>query len=415
MSTAWVLSVGTELTLGRSVDTNSAWISRSLAALGFATVRHVTVADALEAQVAAIREACTAAPLVVLTGGLGPTADDLTRAALADAAGDALVEDEQSLAQIRAFFTRRNRTMPEPNRVQAQRPASAAALANPTGTAPGIHIRIGSAELFALPGVPSEMRRMFDDHVVPALRGRGGRVLVSRELRCCGLGESDLGARIHDLMARGRNPDVGTAAKNGIITVRIYAAAPTADEAEALIAADAQIVRERLGRVVFGEGEQTLAAAVLAQLRARGRTLCTAESCTGGLVAKWLTDVPGSSESFAGAVVAYSNAAKRDLLGVSQDVLDAHGAVSAACAEALAAGARARMRTDYAIAITGIAGPGGGSAEKPVGLVYAALAGEAGVRARELRLGDDIPRDQIRIRAATAALNDLRLRILSET
>lgn len=413
MPCASVISIGTELALGQTVDTNTAWLARQLAEIGWRCRRHVTVAD----ERADIREqvvSCAASTdAVLVTGGLGPTEDDLTRQALADAAGCELVPDAAALERIRVFFALRGREMPEQNRVQALRPATGRLLENRCGTAPGVEVNICGTPVYALPGVPGEMKEMFAREVLPALRARGGgRVLQSRVLHTVGMPESELGARIADLMRRGRNPEVGTSAALGLIDVRIYAEAESPQAAQALLDADEALIRSRLGAYVFGRNGQTLAGAVGELLVQRGETVCLAESCTGGLIGAWLTDVAGSSRYFLGGCVAYADAIKQALLGVPAETLAAHGAVSEATARCMAGGARERFRATHALSVTGIAGPTGATADKPVGLVYIGLAGPSGVRVHEYRFGPDSSRDVVRVRAARQALALLRRALL---
>ena len=413
MPVACILSIGTELTLGQTVDTNGAWLARELAALGLRATRHLTVPDDHELIRAAFVDAAGHADVIVATGGLGPTADDLTRAAVAAAAGDTLVLDADSLAQIEAFFTARGRTMPPPNRVQAERPSRARPLPNTCGTAPGLALQLGDAACFVLPGVPQEMVAMFAEHVRPALAARfAGAVVRCRRLQTFGLPESELGEQIRDLMQRGRNPEVGTTAAHGVIGIRINATAASPAGADELLAATEHDLRTRLGPAVFGTDDDTLAAAVGRLLAAGHCTLAVAESCTGGLIGRQLTDVPGASTYFLGGVIAYANEAKAALLGVASATLAAHGAVSAPAAVEMARGVQARLGTDYALAVTGVAGPGGGTPAKPVGLVYLGLATPAGVTAREQRYGE-LPRELIRQRAAAAALDWLRRELLA--
>ncbi len=409
MQTASIVSIGTELTLGQTVDTNSAWIAARLAALGVRAERHVTVPDELLPICEALTSAAQASDVLIVTGGLGPTDDDLTRVALATASGEALVFDAAGFEQIRAYFAQRNRRMPEPNRAQAMRPRGAAAIANTCGTAPGLAMTLLGRPCFALPGVPFEMKAMFDRDVAPALAAaaRGG-VLRTCTIRTFGMGESAIGERLADLMQRGRNPELGTTAALGIISVRINATAATRERADALLTHTRQVVESRLGAVVFGYGEDTLSSAVGRLLADKRMTVSTAESCTGGLIAKELTDIPGSSAYMLGGVVCYSNEAKRALVGVEEGMLAEHGAVSAPVASALAQGCRARFDSDLAISVTGVAGPGGGSVEKPVGLVYIGLATRDAVTVHEQRFGQ-LPRDVIRLRTAHVALNSVRL------
>lgn len=412
MRRAWIISIGTELTLGQSVDTNSAWLAQRLAERGVRSERHVTVPDDLAPIVAALADASNQCDVVVVTGGLGPTDDDLTRQAIARVAGVPLELHEESLERIRAFFASRGRAMRESNRVQAMLPRGGRAIPNPGGTAPGVEIRIGKATIFALPGVPFEMKAMFDAGVAPALEGGGGEVLLCRRIRTCGLPESEVGERLRDLMVRGRNPEVGTTADLGEIGVRINATAQTTDAARDILDRVEADVRQRLGVAVVGADGESLAAAVGAALVRRNETVCTAESCTGGMIGAALTDVPGSSRYYLGGVIAYSNRAKRELIGVDAALLEEHGAVSEPVALAMAHGGRERFHAAWAVSVTGIAGPGGGTSEKPVGLVYIGLAGPNGASVRELRLGTDWPREAIRVYTTRMALNLLRLALV---
>jgi nicotinamide-nucleotide amidase len=409
----WILSIGTELTLGQSVDTNAAWLAEQLAAQGIRCERHITVPDDPSLIRDVLRQAAEASDVIVATGGLGPTVDDLTREALAEAAGVPLETDAASVEQIRAFFARRGREMPERNKVQARIPQGGQAIENTCGTAPGIYMDLNGTACYALPGVPFEMKTMFTRDVLPHLRAAaGGRVLRCRRLQCFGMGESDIGVRLHDLMMPGRNPAVGTTAELGVIGVRISASGDSAGAVEMLLEESEADVRARLGNVVFGREADTLASVVGAQLAARGETLSVAESCTGGLIAKLLTDVPGSSNYFAGGVVTYANELKQRLLGVPAEMLASIGAVSEPVARAMAEGARRSFSTTYALAVSGIAGPTGGTPDKPVGLVFLGLAAPKDVTVRQARFGSDAPRAVIRERAAGTALNLLRLKLM---
>ncbi len=412
---AIVLSIGNEITLGQTVDTNSAWLSARLAEVGVRVTMHVTVADELEPLSREIARSAGLADLVLITGGLGPTEDDLTRQALAKAMGVGLVRSEAHLRQIEAFFAARNKPMPAANAVQADVPRGSTPIDNTCGTAPGVRARLARAEVFVMPGVPREMRVMYERDVLPAFVARtGGATIAARTLLCFGAGESDVGTAIRDLMARGRNPTVGTTAKLGVIGVRIHAHGADHREAGQLLARDEAEIRRRLGQLVFGQDDETLAHAVGALLRARGQTVSTAESCTGGLIAKQFTDVAGSSTYFVQGVVTYSNRSKTSLLHVASELIERHGAVSAEVAEAMARGCRDFAATDYALSVTGIAGPGGGTATKPVGLVFIGLAGPTGCRVQEHRFGDMLSREDIRERAASAACNLLRMSLLGE-
>jgi nicotinamide-nucleotide amidase len=350
-----------------------------------------------------------------MTGGLGPTQDDLTRDALAAVAGVPLVEDAASLEAIAALFARRNRVMAERNRVQALFPQGSEPLPNPVGTAPGIWMTLGKSTVACLPGVPHEMRRMFAEQVEPRLRQvRGpGRVILHHKINLFGKGEADIEAAALDLTARGRNPEVGITASEATISFRLVAEGDTEDDARRALEPTIAAIHERFGDLVLGEGSTDVADAAVALSLESGMTLATAESCTGGLIARWITAHPGVSAIYPGGVVSYSNAVKVDLLGVPAALIEAHGAVSAEVAEAMAAGARDRFRAALGLSVTGIAGPEGGTPLKPVGLVYIGLAHAADVETRRLEMGPEQPRDFIQVRAAKSALNWVRLHLLA--
>ncbi len=408
-----IISIGDELVTGQTVDTNAAWLAGRLAELGIRCIRHTTIPDDVDAIRSALERSAEEVDLVIATGGLGPTPDDLTRDALAAALGSPLRLHDESLDRIQAYFDQRRRRMHQANRVQAMIPDAAEPLPNDCGTAPGILARLHRAEVFCLPGVPNEMRAMFDAAVCPRLSLRAaGAPIVRRALHTFGMSEAEVGERLSDLMARGRNPSVGTSADELVISVRVLAAGSTPRESENLLQRDVQEIRARLGEVVFGEAGQSLAHAVAALLIEQKATLATAESCTGGLLAKRLTDVPGSSAFFREGFITYSNEAKRDRLGVPMGLIAEHGAVSAQVAEAMAASCRRIAGADYALSATGIAGPSGGSAQKPVGLVYIALATRRETIVKALRLGETLTRQQVRDRTAKIALNLLRLSLL---
>ena len=401
---AVIVAVGDELTSGATVDTNSAYLARRLAELGIETLRHETVGDDTAAIAEAITRAAAEAELVIVTGGLGPTPDDLSRRALASAMGVELVEDPRQAERIAAFFARRGREMKPSNRAQALVPRGAEAIDNDRGTAPGLAANVGKSRVFILPGPPHEMREMFTARVLPELSADAA--IATRLIHTFGAGESDVAGAIADLMDRRANPRVGTTAQAGVVTVRITARGRDAEAAEELAEKVAELVKARLGELVFGTGEETLSGVVGSLLRSAGQSLAVAESCTGGLLGALLTDVPGASEYFLGGVVAYANEAKAGLLDVPWELLRTHGAVSEPVAGAMAAGARGRFGADWGIGITGIAGPAGGSAKKPVGLVYIALAGPGIDQVhRQVFPGT---REVIRRRAALAALDHLR-------
>jgi nicotinamide-nucleotide amidase len=404
---AEILAIGSEITSGQKLDTNSQWLAARLGALGIPVARITAVSDALDDQTSAIRAAAERASLIVIGGGLGPTQDDLTRESLARFAGEPLIEDAESLAAIAALFARRNRTMPDRNRVQALIPRGAIAIPNPVGTAPGIWMTIENRHLICLPGVPHELKSMFEAEVVARLScaGLSRGVIVHRVINTFGKGESEIEAIVPDLTARGRIPEVGITAHDATISLRIACAAANEAEALAEIEPTARIIRERLGAFIVGEGDDDVPESLAKLLMESQTTFALAESCTGGLAAARLTAIPNISTVFLGGVVSYSNAAKSKLLGVPAALIEKHGAVSPEVAIAMARGACDRFDVALAASITGIAGPGGGSESKPVGLVYLGLADRNHATARELRIGPEQPRHVIQSRAAKHALN----------
>jgi nicotinamide-nucleotide amidase len=409
-----IISIGSELTSGQNLDTNSQWLSRRLAEMGIPVGWHTTIADDLADNVDAFRIAASRADLVLITGGLGPTQDDLTREALAKAAGVELVLDQESVTRIEQIFQRFGRPMPERNRVQAMFPAGAEAIANDRGTAPGIWMRMGKSIIAAMPGVPSELYAMFEKSVKPRLvqEGMAGAVLIERKINCFGAGESMVEQKLLDLTKRGQVPEVGITVSEATISLRIQANAATREEADALVAPVEKTIRERLGNLVVGADDEDLNDAVIALLKEKRRSLATAESVTAGQVAERLGRVPGASECFRGGVVAYDNRVKMSLLGVPQALLDEHGAVSAQVVEAMATGCRKLLQTDYAVSTVGLAGPGGATEDKPIGLVYAGLAWEGGVKSQSFSWTGT--RLEIQSRATKMALNLIRLRLLEE-
>jgi nicotinamide-nucleotide amidase len=379
-----IINTGSELMRGLVLNTHSQWLARQLADVGYPVSRQTAVADTGPAIQRAVRESLGRAEFVVVTGGLGPTSDDLTRDLIAGLLDRKLVMDAAVLARLEGFFTERGRPMPESARVQAQVPEGAMVLENPNGTAPGLAMKCepnpfragaGRAWLAMLPGPPREMRPMFTNLVLPLLRREFP--LESEfdclTLRTTGVAESIVEGKISGplqaLMASGL--ELGYCAHSGHVDVRLAA---YGDGAREQVAQAAGIVRELLGADIYGTQDELLNAVVVRLLTERKETLAVAESCTGGYIANRITDVPGASAVFLGGCVTYSNEAKQDLLGVSAGTLAKHGAVSEAVAREMASGARTRLKADYALATTGIAGPDGGTAEKPVGTVFIALA-----------------------------------------
>jgi len=410
IKSASVLSIGNEVLSGRTVDTNAAYLGRQLRLIGVPVVSSHTVGDRRESIVGALELAAGEADIVVVTGGLGPTDDDLTRQAFGDYLGVELELREELLASIEARFAVRAAKMPQRNTIQACIPKGAEAIANDWGTAPGIAAEKDGTLLVALPGVPREMEKMLAASVLPRLKRLAqGQPMAVRRLKCFGAGESAIAERLGDAMHRGRNPLVNCTARAGVITLEIVATAAGMDEAEETVAGEEARLRQILGEVVFGTGEQTLAEVLGQHLVRAGKILTVAESCTGGLLAKLITDTPGASEYFNRGWVTYSNEAKVAELGVPEKLIEAHGAVSAEVATAMAQGARRQAQADLAVGITGIAGPGGATEQKPVGLVYISIDDADGATTSRHVFSHE--RCLVRLRAAQTALNTLRLRL----
>lgn len=407
---AEIISVGTELLLGQIVDTNAAYLGQQLAELGIDVFFKQTVGDNPARVRRAVRLALSRADVVLITGGLGPTEDDLTVASVAEELNLPLEPHAEIAERIRQFFEVRGRVPTETVYKQALIPTGARAIPNLRGTAPGVHIDQDGRELFIMPGVPFEMYGMMESYVIPRLRERtGGVVIRSRVLRVTGEGESAVEARIKNLIG-GTSPTIAPYAKLGEVHLRVTAKGTPSDVAAQLDAGEAGL-RERLGEMIYGTNEESLELVVGRLLGERAATLAVAESCTGGLVAKRLTDIPGSSAYFLQGVVAYSNEAKRDQLGVSAASIEQHGAVSAEVAEAMARGIRDRAGSTYGLSVTGVAGPTGGTTTKPVGLVFLGLATAERTEHRRVNFGTEAGRSGIRWLAAQAALNLLRLHI----
>jgi nicotinamide-nucleotide amidase len=409
---AEIISIGSELTSGQNLDTNSQWLSRELAEMGIRVHWHTTIADDLEENVEAIGIACGRAQLVFATGGLGPTQDDLTREAVAKVAGANLELDATALEHIEQLFAARGRAMPPRNRSQALFPQGARVIPNARGSAPGFSVSIGTCTLFALPGVPSEMIEMFQTQIKPQLATHfpSGQVLVQKKINCFGAGESAVEEKLLDLTRRGHEPEVGITVSDATISLRILARAPTADLALAAIRPVEAMIRERLGSLVFGAGDEELHDIIVRLLLERRFTVATAESVTAGQVAERLGRVPGASGCLLGGVVAYHNDVKMNLLGVTPKMLEEHGAVSAPVAETMARTCRELFGADFALSTTGIAGPSGATASKPLGLVFAALAWADGAKVQQFSWGGT--RTEVQSRSTKMALNLLRLRLL---
>jgi len=375
---AEIICIGTELLLGQTVDINSAYLARELADLGINLFHKSTVGDNLGRIVPLLRQAWNRSDLVILSGGLGPTQDDLTREAVAELLGEPLEFREEAWEEIVTYFKKIGRPLPESNRRQAMFPASARVLPNRLGTAPGLLVESAGKYLFAFPGVPRELIGLWEEQARPFLKRilteTGHPVLTSKMVRMIGIGESAMEERVMDLIRHQTNPTIAPYVGKGDVLLRITARGDS--EADNLRRIDAlyQQIRERLGEYIYGTDEETLEEVVGRQLLARGWTLATAESCTGGLIGHRLTLVPGSSSYYLGGVISYSNQLKTQLLQVPEAILREHGAVSEATAKAMAEGVRRLTGADVGIGVTGIAGPGGGTETKPVGLVYYSVA-----------------------------------------
>ncbi|HEX2098748.1 MAG TPA: competence/damage-inducible protein A [Rubrobacteraceae bacterium] len=409
---AEIVSVGTELLLGELVDTNTAWLSSRLAALGVSLYRHVTVGDNKERLVTAFKEAASRADLVLATGGLGPTSDDITNESLGLATGRAMLKYPEARRHIDEMFASMGREPTSSNYKQALFPEGSELIPNPVGTAMGVILE-SDGNLFAtLPGVPMEMERMFDETLEPLIRERTESTIVSRTLHFSGIGESALAEKVQDFLDAS-DPTVAPLAAAGKVRLRITARAATRREAEEKIEPVAEEILSRLEAYYFGEDDETLESAVGRLLTERGETLALAESCTGGLLAKLLTDRAGSSAYFIEGLVTYSNDAKERLLGVPHELLVKYGAVSEPVARAMAEGVRENAGTDYGLSVTGVAGPDGGTEEKPVGLIFVGLSDEEGTDVKRLDLSAFRRlREVIRERSANRAFDFLRRRIL---
>jgi nicotinamide-nucleotide amidase len=415
-----LVNTGSELMLGRVLNTHQQWLCRRLADLGHVVTRQVAIADAGGEIQNAVREALGRADLVITTGGLGPTSDDLTRELIAELLGKKLIENKNVLAHIENFFAQRGRPRPAKTDVETFVPEGAEVFLNATGTAPGLAMEIESKAqspkskvkwLVMLPGPPRELRPMFDTFVVPLIqREFAGEIFICRTLLTTGIGESRvqefIEADLQPLVQRGL--EIGYCARPGAVDVRLTAGGAGAEK---IVREGEAVVQRILGANTFGFDDDEIENVVVRLLTAEKKTLALAESCTGGILAHRVTNVPGASEIFPGGVVSYANSAKENFLGVRAETLQQHGAVSEAVAKEMALGAREKFGSDFAVAITGIAGPGGGTKEKPVGTVFIALASAAGAEVKQfLNVWD---RETFKQVTATQALELLRTRLVS--
>ena len=402
------LAIGTELLLGQVVNTNATTIGSRLAQAGLDHFHQTVVGDNLDRAVSAIRLALSRADAVIVTGGIGPTKDDVTREVIGVATGLPLVFDEDYAETLRGWWVERGETMPDSNLRQAYNPEGAEMILNLKGTAPGVHLEHEGTWIFSLPGVPAEMLPMMDDHVIPFLQGLSDlddAVVVSRMIRTWGESEAWVGELLDDLFEAGRNPTIAFLASAGEIKIRVTAKAATDESANALIAPVEKEIRRRMGPRVFGVDDDTVEQVVLMSLLERGWTVGTAESASGGLIAGKITSIPGSSAAFRGSVVAYNACLKQRLLGVPLSLIDEHGAVSEPVAEAMAVGAAELLGADCVIATTGAAGPD--PHDQAAGTMIVCVRTPELVRTRTLQLPGD--RERVRAYTVTAALHHLRL------
>ncbi len=411
---AEIITIGNELLSGATLDTNSAYLAEKLSELGILVVHRTTVPDAVEPIAEAIEEARRRAGLVITTGGLGPTSDDVTKKALARALGKPLVLHEEILKKVEERFRRRGEKMPLVNQNQALLPSGAKWFVNNYGTAPGVLVEDGEKRLVALPGVPREMKGIFEEEVIPYLRGLYGNstAVIRRRLRTTGIAESALYEKIRRAIPEGEGLHFAFLPSYFGVDLRLEIFNREKEEAEKLLEEKLVKIRPFLGDFLYVEGEAAMEEVVGRLLLETKKKLAAAESCTGGLVAKRITDVSGSSDYFERGVVTYSNTAKHELLGLPLKLFKTVGAVSPEVAERMAKGVRKLAKVDIGLGVTGIAGPGGGSAEKPVGLTYIALADRKKSRVEKFIFSGD--REINRLRASQAALNMIRLYLLGK-
>ena len=405
---AELIAVGTELLLGNIANTDAQMISQGLSELGIHVYYHTVVGDNPARLRSAVEIARRRADILITTGGLGPTCDDLTKQTLAQVFGRELVFDEPSAQRIRSYFQRLHpdRPMTENNLQQAMLPEGCTIFANDWGTAPGCAFEAEGVRVIMLPGPPRECRAMFTHRALPYLRALADGTIVSRTLKIFGMGESSVEALLRERMNAMTNPTLAPYAKEGEMELRITAKAPTEAEARDLIAPVEEELRDLLGDVIYGADVKSLEEVAFALMEAQGLTFGTAESCTGGLVAKRMTDLPGASAVLKGGVVSYTDEVKHNVLGVPQALLDQYGAVSPQVAEAMARGTRRVLGCDLAVSTTGVAGPDPDDRGNPVGLVYVALAGAECCHVQELHLGRG--RAMVRSRASLHALDLVR-------
>lgn len=414
MNTAEIITIGDEILIGQTIDTNSAWIGVELNHLGIRVNRIVSVSDKREEIISALDESIERADIILMTGGLGPTSDDITKQTLAEYFNTELVLDDNVLRNVAERLSRRNITINENNRRQALVPANCTVVSNHAGTAPGMLFKKNGKLILSMPGVPHEMKQMMTESILPMLaRQYKGMAIVHKNIMTYGTPEAKLAERLEETFEKELPPSVRLAYLPawGMIKLRLTASGEDEEEIRKTVDDQVRKLYAIIPDVIYGEDEVTLEEVVGNLLNKRHLTVSTAESCTGGKIASMITSVAGSSEWYRGSVVAYDNSVKVNLLGVSPETLRNHGAVSRETAEEMAGGVRHLIGTDYSIAVTGIAGPGGGTPEKPVGTVWIAVASEKGIVSEKQSFADD---RKINIyRSACSALNMLRKQILT--
>ena len=403
---AEILCVGTELLLGDIINTNASYISRRLAALGIPVYRQAVVGDNPERMRQAVAESFSRSDCLILSGGLGPTCDDITKEMVAEYLGLELELNEEALERMKSYFSSTGRNMTKNNEKQAMAPRGARVLQNDWGTAPGFVIEQGEKTAILLPGPPIELEPMWRERVEPYLFERSDSVIVSKNIYILGMGESAVEEKLHDMMTELTNPTVAPYAGNGECRVRVSARAKDAQTASMMCdELIEEIKRTEVGEFIYGIDVDSMENALVQKLREKGMTVACAESCTGGLIAKRITDLAGCSDVFLGGCVTYAVDAKVKLIGVSRETVEKYGVVSAETAREMARGVRLALGADVGIATTGIAGPGGGTPEQPVGTVYIAVSTSAGEKAKLLTLSPKRSREFIRICAATNAMS----------
>lgn len=409
MLTAEIICVGTELLMGQVVNTNAAYISERLTEAGIGVIYSSVVGDNPERLKDAVDRAIERCDVVVTTGGLGPTDDDLTKETIAELMGKKLVFHPESMDRMTAYFRDRGKSISKNNEKQAYIPEGAAVIENDNGTAPGCIIDDKGKTVVMLPGPPKEMKPMMEKALI-FLKKKSKTVMSSRVLRLFGIGESSAAEKIADIIENQTNPTIAPYAKEGEVTFRITASSEKKEQADELLKEMADKVYERLGEYIYGEGDDnSLSNVVVKKLCQNNLKLATAESCTGGLIGQMITKIPGASECYEFGFITYANRAKEELLGVRRDTIEKFGAVSEEAAGEMAEGARRAAKSDIAVSVTGIAGPGGGSDEKPVGLAYIGVSDKNGTEVfRFVQSGD---RERVRVKSALCALDIVNRRI----